>query len=159
MVKERANGLYGPTSFLIANIIIGIPFLCPPNPNYSNFSHNLATLLSSDILAHQPSFWPQRILQLPRNPLPRPPRRGIPRSSNLLRIPHLRRLPRSNSLLKRPLDGSRRLPRHSHNPQRLLEIYLLPIRLPALCLFSFGKESDGRECVYLRQWVCVFYCY
>jgi len=28
MVKERANGLYGVTSFLIANILIGIPFLC-----------------------------------------------------------------------------------------------------------------------------------
>lgn len=27
MVKERANGLYGPTSFLIANLIIGVPFL------------------------------------------------------------------------------------------------------------------------------------
>lgn len=28
MVKERANGLYDPTAFLIANIIIGLPFLC-----------------------------------------------------------------------------------------------------------------------------------
>jgi hypothetical protein len=28
MIKERANGLYGSTSFLIANVIIGIPFLC-----------------------------------------------------------------------------------------------------------------------------------
>src|SRR5438045_1018141 len=28
MVKERANGLYGPTAFLIANFVIGIPFLC-----------------------------------------------------------------------------------------------------------------------------------
>ena len=28
MIQERANGLYGPTAFLIANFIIGIPFLC-----------------------------------------------------------------------------------------------------------------------------------
>lgn len=28
MMKERANGLYGPTAFLIANFLIGIPFLC-----------------------------------------------------------------------------------------------------------------------------------
>jgi hypothetical protein len=28
MIKERANGLYGVTSFLIANALIGIPFLC-----------------------------------------------------------------------------------------------------------------------------------
>ena len=27
MVKERANGLYGPTAFLVANTIIGLPFL------------------------------------------------------------------------------------------------------------------------------------
>jgi len=26
--KERANGLYGPTAFTIANFLIGLPFLC-----------------------------------------------------------------------------------------------------------------------------------
>ena len=26
--KERANGLYGATPFMIANFIIGLPFLC-----------------------------------------------------------------------------------------------------------------------------------
>lgn len=31
MVKERANGLYGPTAFLLANILIGLPFLCTPS--------------------------------------------------------------------------------------------------------------------------------
>lgn len=27
-VKERANGLYGPTAFLAANFLIGLPYLC-----------------------------------------------------------------------------------------------------------------------------------
>lgn len=27
-LKERANGLYGPTAFMVANFIIGAPFLC-----------------------------------------------------------------------------------------------------------------------------------
>lgn len=27
-VKERANGLYGSTAFIISNFIIGLPFLC-----------------------------------------------------------------------------------------------------------------------------------
>jgi hypothetical protein len=27
-VKERANGLYGPTAFLLTNFIIGLPYLC-----------------------------------------------------------------------------------------------------------------------------------
>jgi hypothetical protein len=32
-VKERANGLYGPTQFVVANFIIGIPFLCERIPS------------------------------------------------------------------------------------------------------------------------------
>lgn len=31
-VKERANGLYGPTAFLVSNFIIGLPYLCQYNP-------------------------------------------------------------------------------------------------------------------------------
>ena len=27
-VKERANGLYGPTAFLVSNFLIGLPYLC-----------------------------------------------------------------------------------------------------------------------------------
>lgn len=27
-IKERANGLYGATSFVIANFLIGLPYLC-----------------------------------------------------------------------------------------------------------------------------------
>lgn len=30
-VKERANGLYGPTAFLVANFLIGLPYLCMYN--------------------------------------------------------------------------------------------------------------------------------
>lgn len=31
-IKERANGLYGPLSFVLSNFIIGIPFLCRYHP-------------------------------------------------------------------------------------------------------------------------------
>lgn len=27
-IKERANGLYGPTPFILSNFIIGLPYLC-----------------------------------------------------------------------------------------------------------------------------------
>jgi hypothetical protein len=27
-VKERSNGLYGPTAFLLSNFVIGVPYLC-----------------------------------------------------------------------------------------------------------------------------------
>lgn len=33
-IKERANGLYGATAFMIANFLIGIPYLCMC-PSYS----------------------------------------------------------------------------------------------------------------------------
>jgi hypothetical protein len=29
-VKEHANGLYGPTAFIISNFLIGLPYLCWP---------------------------------------------------------------------------------------------------------------------------------
>jgi hypothetical protein len=31
-VKERSNGLYGATAFLLSNFVIGVPYLCewPP---------------------------------------------------------------------------------------------------------------------------------
>ncbi len=31
-VKERANGLYGPTAFLVSNFLIGLPYLCKSHP-------------------------------------------------------------------------------------------------------------------------------
>jgi hypothetical protein len=36
-VKERANGLYGATAFIISNFIIGLPYLCasPVVPSFS----------------------------------------------------------------------------------------------------------------------------
>lgn len=32
-VKDRANGIYGPTAFLISNFLIGLPYLCEYLPN------------------------------------------------------------------------------------------------------------------------------
>ena len=42
-VKERANGLYGPASFMIANFLIGLPYLCKlraflPLPTFSSWA-------------------------------------------------------------------------------------------------------------------------
>ncbi len=34
-VKERHNGLYGPTAFIVSNFIIGIPYLCKISPTTS----------------------------------------------------------------------------------------------------------------------------
>ena len=34
-IKERANGMYGAAPFMIANFLIGIPYLCSYFPTYS----------------------------------------------------------------------------------------------------------------------------
>lgn len=42
-VKDRANGLYGPTLFMITNFITGLPYLC--SSNYT-FPHSVTTALT-----------------------------------------------------------------------------------------------------------------
>ncbi len=37
-VKERANGLYGPTSFIVANFFTGLPYLCRSAPSFHRHS-------------------------------------------------------------------------------------------------------------------------
>lgn len=46
MVLERANGLYGPTPFLIANFIIGVPFLCTSHSYETDFTVLMSLLFA-----------------------------------------------------------------------------------------------------------------
>src|SRR5271156_6135945 len=56
MVKERANGLYSVTAFLIANTIIGIPFLgISLSDSRLPFSVHCISVLHRVLLPHQPS--------------------------------------------------------------------------------------------------------
>lgn len=45
-IKERANGLYGATAFMISNFLIGIPYLCnsPPVPFFAPASTDESTI-------------------------------------------------------------------------------------------------------------------
>ena len=43
-VKERANGLYGPLAFNVANFLVGLPYLCMFNPNMGTIHSNLTTV-------------------------------------------------------------------------------------------------------------------
>lgn len=56
--KERANGLYGPLPFMIANFIIGLPYLCTSSSTQANYtvshisrSHHRCSFLHSILLA------------------------------------------------------------------------------------------------------------
>ena len=42
-VKERANGLYGTAAFMLANFLIGLPYLCPSPPPLLLPLHNTTT--------------------------------------------------------------------------------------------------------------------
>lgn len=44
-IKERANGLYGATAFMISNFLIGLPYLCESSnsPIPSPSPHTLAS--------------------------------------------------------------------------------------------------------------------
>lgn len=54
-VKERANGLYGASAFMLSNFIIGLPYLCKYFPHIINPSqttdHQLQTVLISIIFS------------------------------------------------------------------------------------------------------------
>jgi len=61
-IKERANGLYGPSSFIVSNFIIGLPYLCTyvhchffVEPKLIkatlNFSFDIGTILGHRLLA------------------------------------------------------------------------------------------------------------
>jgi hypothetical protein len=56
-VKERANGLYGATPFIVSNFLIGLPYLCThTNPIIAIYllthnSLNLTPLLDRRLLA------------------------------------------------------------------------------------------------------------
>ena len=159
MIKERANGLYGPTAFLIANIIIGIPFLCAslpppipsltrlfcpswdtpslhsirdspslgpsrltpfphlcsifPSPNFLTLSPHLPPLLPRNLLANQPPLRSNPLLQLPPNPVPRSPCRGIPRRPDILFISYFRRLTCAYRVREWTLDDGGGVPRYS----------------------------------------------
>jgi hypothetical protein len=56
-VKERANGLYGPTAFMLSNFIIGLPYLCMSLPPLTSAktnelaSRHICSLLDNRLLA------------------------------------------------------------------------------------------------------------
>lgn len=53
-IKERANGLYGPGSFLIANFLIGLPYLCESffsfSPLFCSISASIPPVSSSALV-------------------------------------------------------------------------------------------------------------
>lgn len=131
-IKERANGLYGSTAFIISNFIIGLPFLCktrietpltkqPTNPA-KNKSHNLHPLLRRRLLALQFPTHSLGIFHLGNVALPRPSCRRIPRRPRLLDLPELRHLSCTGGVFEWVVDVCRWVYGFTDDSESVLEI-------------------------------------
>lgn len=127
--KERANGLYGPLSFMTANFLVGIPFLCKslhcdidiPLTNIFKSRH-FACVFSDHLLADQSQIWRRHILHLRNVALPRSRGCRIARRARILHLPQLHCRPYFGSIRKRPVDVRERLSRTHANSQCVLAI-------------------------------------
>jgi len=145
MVKERANGLYGPTAFLIANTIIGLPFLCKPSSIWFDNSSDCLGLHISNVLAHESPSFSNRSRQLSANPLSGPRSSRVIGDLGLFNFSNLCSRVGSNCFCEWTLDDSRRFSRDPNCFERLLEVYLPPNRLSAVCFRGLGTKSIGWE--------------
>lgn len=76
-IKERANGLYGPTAFMLSNFIIGLPYLCMSplhvlHPNFTDITPSLDSfpLLSHNLFPEQFPAHSHRLLHMDNVALP-----------------------------------------------------------------------------------------
>jgi len=126
MIQERANGLYGPTAFLIANFIIGLPFLCSTHSSRTDFgSRDNIAICNCDIFPRESSPRDRAILQLPHDLIPRPYCSRISRRPYISYIPNLRGRSCPYSVRERSMDVCRWISRLTYRSQRLLEKHFL----------------------------------
>lgn len=143
-VKERANGLYGATPFMVANFLIGLPFLCTYRtclthrlPQLSKivsltnqlYSPHLHALLNCLILALQLPPRRIRLHDLGNVDVPRPRRRRKSRRFRHVYLPQFRHLARTSRLREWSVDERRRIPGYTDHPESILEICLPLYRL------------------------------
>lgn len=82
--KERANGLYGATPFMVSNFLIGLPFLCMlyifPKTRISNrpYSPDLNFILDCLVLALELPPRRRRLFHLGHVDFPRPSGSRVP---------------------------------------------------------------------------------
>lgn len=111
-VKERANGLYGATAFMISNFLIGLPYLCEYYLSTPRSQHKLTIepslhcrlILRHRVLAFRLPTHRLGFLHMDHVALPRPCRGRIPRSLHGIDLSQLRHLTRARGLRQRPLD-------------------------------------------------------
>lgn len=143
--KERANGLYGVTPFMISNFLIGLPYLCmysllPATCLRSNVSSfDIHPLLHRLILAVQFPANDRSILHLGDVDIPRSCGGRILSGPRDIDIPELCNLLGACRICKWPLDECRRVYGHAEDSQSVLEICVPLHRLPGMLMYYYQK--------------------
>jgi len=130
-IKERANGLYGPTAFMISNLIIGIPFLFLITVLFSVFGVFVIKLSSN-------SRW---ILDLGTLVIPGSFGSRIPSCSGGEHLPSICGVISDCRFCKWTMDECEWFHGSTKYAQRLLEICIPLHRLPSICL----QRYDGQR--------------
>lgn len=110
--KERANGFYGPGSFLVANFLIGLPYLFIIVTCFSVIAYWMMGLWPTAT-----GFWTFLGVPVPRSYGCR-----VLGHTHRIHRPQLHRIARPRRFRQRTLDGRQRLPGTRDNPERLLEV-------------------------------------
>ena len=161
-VKERANGLYGATAFMISNFLIGVPYLCMFLLSQQESNAPIAFPIASDqavnlcvspylpdifhhrLLAQQFSSLSQRLLHLGYVALPRPPRWRITRRPCIFSFPQFRYCTRFDCFCERIVDECWRIFGQPRGIECVLEICIPLHRLrESRPLFFLLKGTYG----------------
>ena len=144
LVKERINRLSGPAAFLIANFIIGIPFLCTfSEALYSSSSHHRARILIASVQTH---WSPRRVPPVYKLSGPyifRSYGRGVSCRLDLEHFSNFRGSVSAHSLHECSMDGFRWLPGFPRSSQHLLAILVLSVWLSAIYVRGTRPQSNG----------------
>jgi len=146
-VKDRANGLYGPAVFMLANFIIGLPYLCmsPVGPQTTH-SNNLTSPDRCDLLCHRllaGKFPPNSggIPHMDHVALPRSRSRRIACCPRLIHLPQLRNQSCFDGLRQRIMDVGGWVHGQPKVAERVLEIRLPLHRLSGKMTFHQSNNK------------------
>lgn len=151
MAQERANGLYGPTAFLIANFLIGLPFLCSNTVSVlADISYHRLPIRGRFVLADKSSTWGRGVLHLSRSLIPGSYRRRISSHLDFIHISHFRRCPCADSVRERPLDDGGWFLGQPDGFKCFLALHVLSDRLSKIHVCRPGSKPDDWKHLHLR---------
>ena len=160
MAQERANGLYGPTAFLIANFLIGLPFLCRKTSSVlADVSYHRLPLRNCFLLVNKSPTRGRGVLQLSRTLIPGSHRCRISRCLNLIHISHLRRCSCTYSIRQRSLDDGGWFLGQPDGLKCFLALHVLSDRLSKIHLCGPRSKPNDWKHLHLQRRLSLRICH